>query len=64
MKVMSLGGALYFNTFMDNFSRRTMVNFLRFKNKKFKKFKALAKKQTRKLLKIFRSNHGEEYTSL
>jgi hypothetical protein len=67
MKVMLLGGALYFDTFIDDFSRKTIVNFLRFKNQnfeKFKKFKALAKKQTRKLFKIFRFDNGGEYTSL
>lgn len=56
MKLMSLSGALYFDTFIDDFARRKIVNFLRFKNQKFekfKRFKALAKKQTRKLLKIF-----------
>ncbi len=54
-------------TFIDDFSRRTIINFLRFKNQnfeKFKKFKALAKKQTKKLLKIFKSNNGGEYTYL
>lgn len=67
MKAMSLSGALYFDTFIDDFSRKTIVNFLRFKNQNFenfKKFKALAKKQTRKLLKIFKSDNGGEYTSL
>ncbi len=67
MKVMSLGGALNFDTFIDDFSRRTIINFLRFKNQNFeklKKFKSLAKKQTRKLLKIFRFDNGGEYTSL
>jgi hypothetical protein len=36
---MSLGGAIYFVTFIDDFSRRTIFNFLNFKNQKFEKFK-------------------------
>jgi transposase InsO family protein len=64
---MSLGGALYFVTFIDDFSRRTIVNFLNFKNKKFEKFKefkALVEKQIGKPLKIFISNNKGEYLSL
>jgi hypothetical protein len=30
MKIMSLGGALYFVIFIGDFSRRTIVNFLNF----------------------------------
>jgi hypothetical protein len=64
---MSLGGALYFVTFIDDFSRRTIVNFLKNLNQKFEKlkeFKTLVKKQIGKLLKIFISNNKGKYTFL
>lgn len=66
MKVTSLGGNRYFATFIDLYTRRNFVYFL--KNKSdifecFRKFKAMVENQTGKRLKIFRSDNGTEYLS-
>ena len=48
MKTPSLGGSTYFLTFIDDFSRKTCVYFLKYKFEtlgKFKEFKAFVKKQ-------------------
>jgi hypothetical protein len=47
--VSSLGGSMYYVSFIDNFSRKTWIYFLR-KNsevsERFKEFKALVENQT------------------
>src|SRR5215469_9456007 len=66
MKQVSLGGAKYFLTFIDDKTRNTFVYFLKSKDevlKYFQEFKALAENQTGKRIKILRSDNGGEYVS-
>jgi transposase InsO family protein len=66
MKNMSLGGARYFLTFIDDFSRKMWVYPLKAKNEcfeRFKEFKALAEKEVETHIKVLRSDNGGEYTS-
>ena len=63
----SYGGALYFLTFIDDFSRKVWVYML--KNKidvfnVFKQFKAMVEKKTGKSIKCLRTDNGGEFTSL
>jgi len=65
-QVRSKGGAEYFVTFIDDFSRKVWVYFL--KNKfevldKFKAWKAQVEKSTGKFVKYLRTDNGGEYTS-
>ncbi|MCP4491938.1 MAG: DDE-type integrase/transposase/recombinase [Gammaproteobacteria bacterium] len=63
---LSLGGAKYFVTFIDDFSRFTMVYFIQRKSEvfeKFKEYKNLMEKQTGQVIKALRSDNGGEYTS-
>ncbi|MCP4490581.1 MAG: DDE-type integrase/transposase/recombinase, partial [Gammaproteobacteria bacterium] len=62
----SLGGAQYFVTFIDDKSRYARVYFIRHKSEvftKFKEFKCLAEKETGQKLKVLRTDNGGEYTS-
>lgn len=64
--IASLGGNRYYLTFIDDFSRKSWVYILKEKSEtldKFKKFKAMAEKQSGHYLKILRSDRGGEYTS-
>lgn len=64
MKTRSLGGALYFVTFIDDHSRKTWIYTLKMKDQVFdvfKQFYALVERQTRKKLKCIRSDNGGEY---
>lgn len=64
MRVESEGGALYFITFIDDYSRYITVYVLRNKSDAFKAFKeylAMAEKQTGCKLKRLRSDNGREY---
>lgn len=66
MHIHSLGGHLYYLTFIDDFSRKTWIYYLKHKDEAFsmfKDFQALAENQTRKKIKIFRSNNSAEYIS-
>ena len=66
MKTMSLGGARYFLTFIDDFSRKMWVYPLKAKSEcfeRFKEFKALVEKEVEAEIKVFRSDNGGEYTS-
>ena len=64
---MSYGGASYFLTFIDYFSRNVWVYML---TKKFdvfnvfKQFKTMVEKKTGKSIKCLRTNNGGEFTSL
>ncbi len=60
------GGARYFLTFIDNFSRKTHVYFLKAKREvfeKFKQYKGLVENKIRHKIKVLRSNNGREYVS-
>lgn len=62
----SNGGKHYFITFIDDFSRKTWVHFLREKSESFiafKSFRALVEKETECSIKIFRTDRGGEYLS-
>jgi len=66
MAVSSLGGYFYFTTFIDDFSRKTWIYFLKGKEEvfsKFKEFKTQVENLTNRKIKVLRSNNGGEYTS-
>jgi transposase InsO family protein len=57
---------IYYVSFIDDYSRKTWVYFLKSKDKvfsKFKEFKALIENLSERKIKILRSNNGGEYTS-
>jgi len=62
--VSSKGGVRYLLTFIDDFSRKVWVNFLRNKNdifSNFKKWKTLIENQTSKKIKCLRTNNSSEF---
>ena len=62
----SLGGARYFVTFIDDFSRKTWVYFLTNKDQVLTKFQHLVsflKNSTGHLIQTLRTDNGGEYTS-
>lgn len=62
----SLRGYEYYVIFIDKFSRKTHIFFLKTKGEVFKcftEFKALVENQTCKNIKVLRSDNGGEYTS-
>ncbi|XP_074334286.1 uncharacterized protein LOC141671793 [Apium graveolens] len=64
--ISSLGGNMYYLTFIDDFSRKSWVYIIKEKSEtldKFKEFKALAEKQSCHYLKVLRSDRGGKYTS-
>ena len=66
MQTESLGGSHSFLTFIDDFSRKVWVYFLKYKSEtftKFKEFKAEAEKQSGRFIKVLRSDGGGEYDS-
>ena len=66
MQTPSIGKCRYFITFIDDFSRRTWVFFLKEKSEAFnffKQFKAIAEKQSGYFLKVLRTDRGGEFTS-
>jgi len=66
MQEKSVAGSLYFLTFIDDFSRKIWVYFIKYKSEtfsKFKEFKAEAEKQSGKFIKVLRSDKGGEYES-
>ena len=66
MSSSSLSGYVYYVSFIDDFSSKTWIYFLKSKDEvfsKFKEFKALIENHTEKKIKIFRSDNGREFTS-
>jgi hypothetical protein len=64
VSVPSLGKSVYYVSFIDKFSRNTLIHFLRKKSEvfdKFKEFKALVENQTEKRIKVLRTNNGGEF---
>ena len=62
----SLRGHVHYVSFIDDYSRKTWIYFLKGKNEvfsKFKEFKALVENLSKKKIKIFKSNNGGEFTS-
>lgn len=63
----SFSGRRYFISFIDDFSRKTWVYFLKEKSEAFevfKKFKVMVEKATGRHIKAIRSDRGGEYTSI
>ena len=66
MTATSLSGYVYYVSFIDDYSRKTWIYFLKGKNEvfsKFKEFKALVENLYEKKIKVFRSDNGGEFTS-
>jgi transposase InsO family protein len=66
MSSTSLSGYVYYVSFIDDYSCKTWVYFLKSKDevlRKFKEFKALLENLSERKIKILRSDNGEEYTS-
>jgi transposase InsO family protein len=66
MSFASLSGFLYYVTFIDDFSRKSWIFFMKTKRQVFQRFqelKVLLENQTRKKIKVLRSDNGGEYTS-
>jgi transposase InsO family protein len=66
MKTTSMGGARYFLTFIDDFSRKVWVLVLKCKSEVFERFKAwkaLVENESGHKVKVLRSDNGGEYTS-
>jgi transposase InsO family protein len=66
MRTTSLGGARYFVTYIDDFSRKVWVYSLKSKGEcleKFKEFKALVETQSEHKIKVFRSDNGGVHIS-
>jgi len=66
MSVPSMGGYLYITTFIDDFSWKTWIYFLKSKDEvfsKFKEFKAQVENLTNRKIKVLRSDNGGEYNS-
>jgi transposase InsO family protein len=62
----SISGYVYYVSFIDDYSRKTWVYFLKSKDEvfgKFKEFKALIENLYERNIKILRSDNGGEYTS-
>ena len=66
MSSSSLSGYVYYVSFIDDFSRKTWIYFMKNKDEvfsKFKEFKALIENHTEKKIKNFRLENGGEFTS-
>jgi transposase InsO family protein len=62
----SISGYVYYVSFIDDYSRKTWVYFLKSKDEvfsKFKEFKALIENLSKRKIKILRSDNGGEYTA-
>jgi hypothetical protein len=66
MSQASLSGREYYLTFIDDYSRKTWIYFLKTKSevfKRFQEFKALVENQSGKKIKVLQSDNGGEYSS-
>ena len=62
----SLSGYVYYVSFIDDFSKKTWIYFMKKKDEvfnKFKEFKALIENHIENKIKTFRSDNGGEFTS-
>jgi transposase InsO family protein len=62
----SISGYVYYVSFIDDYSRKTWVYFLKSKDEvfdKFKEFKPLIENLSERKIKILKSDNGGEYTS-
>ena len=66
MSSSSLSRYVYYVSFIDDFSRKTWIYFMKKKDEvfiKFKEFKALMENHTENKIKIFQSDNGGEFKS-
>jgi transposase InsO family protein len=66
MTVAYLGGFMYYVIFIDDFSRKTWIFFMKTKDEvfsRFQEFRAQVENLTGKKIKVLRSDNGGEYTS-
>ena len=66
MKMPSLAGSHYILTFIDDYTRKTWVYFLKQKSEVFEQFyhyKSLVEKQSGHYVKVLRTDRGGEYIS-
>ena len=66
IKVLSISKALYYVSFIDDYSRKTQVYFLKSNCEvfnRFKKFNALLKNNTSGKIKVLRIDNGGEFCS-
>ena len=66
MQTPSLASSHYMLTFIDDYTRKTWVYFLKYKSEVFEKFfhfKALVENQSGQHIKVFRIDRGGEYIS-
>jgi hypothetical protein len=66
MQTPSIGGNTYFLTFIDDFTRKTWIYFLKHKSDAFgcfQQFKSLVEKQSGYYIKVLRTDRGGEYVS-
>ena len=66
MSSSSLSRYVYYVSFIDEFSRKTWIYFMKNKDEvfsKFKEFKALIENHIEKKIKTFQSDNGREFTS-
>jgi hypothetical protein len=64
MSIPSLGEYMCYVSFIDNLSRNTSIYFLMKKYKsfdRFKEFKVFVENQTKKIIKVLRTNNGGEF---
>lgn len=64
MSTRDLSGAEYFDNFIDDYSRKTWIYFLKTKDEVFnrlREFEALVENVTGKKIKVLRSDNGGEY---
>jgi transposase InsO family protein len=62
----SISAYVYYVSFIDDYSRKTWIYFLKSKDEvfsKFKEFKALIENLSERRIKILSSDNGREYTS-
>jgi transposase InsO family protein len=67
MTVSSLGGFLYYVTFIDDFSWKTWIYFMKTKDEvfnRFQEFKAQTENLMGKKIRVLRIDNGGEYTSI
>ena len=66
MSYIPLSGYVYYVSFINDFSRKTWIYFLKGKNEvfnKFKEYKALVENQTERKIKTLSLDNGGEFTS-
>ena len=66
MSVHSFNGYNYCVTFIDDYSKKTWIYFMKVKSevfKRFRKFKTLVENQTGRKIHVLRMDNGGEYTS-